>query len=117
MKKLLLNGALVFCCLFIFNKTAFAQADLYLDSLNVYVDDYGSLGLYTLTPTDTIQQLARMTPLVGTADTSVFDYKNDMDIEDPTQFISNPKFSDYEIYGSYNNNYSGLAPNVLVRET
>ena len=28
----------------------------------------------------------------------------------------NPKLSDYEIYGSYNNNYSGLPPAVLVKE-
>jgi hypothetical protein len=57
-----------------------------------------------------------MSPLVGKGATAVFDDREDLDTEDSTQLISNPKFGDYEIYGSYNNNYSGLPPAVLVKE-
>jgi hypothetical protein len=114
MKKLLLRSALVFCCLLSISKTAFAQVDLYLDSINVYVNAYGKIQIYSLP--DTIGQLTRMSPLVGTGSSSVFDDRQDLDTEDPTQLIANPKLSDVEIYGSYNNNYSGLPPNVLVKE-
>src|ERR1035437_1161814 len=113
MKNLLFRVALVFSCLFCFSKVAFSQVDLYLDSINVYVDEYGSIGIYTLP--DTIQQISRLSPLVGTGPGAVFDYQNDMDVEDSTTLLSHPAFGDYEIYGSYNNNFSGLPPTVLVK--
>ena len=114
MKKLLLRSALVVCCLFSFSKAAFSQVDLYLDSIDVYVNAYGKIQIYSLP--DTIGQLTRMSPLVGTALGKVFDDREDLDTEDPTQLIANPKLSDFEIYGSYNNNFSSLPPNVLVKE-
>ncbi len=114
MTKMLLRCALVFCCLLSFSKTAFAQVDTYLDSINVYVNAYGKIQIYSLP--DTIGQLTRMSPLVGTGSSSVFDDRQDLDTQDPTQLIANPKLSDIEVYGSYNNNYSGLPPNVLVKE-
>jgi hypothetical protein len=114
MKNLLLRGALVFSFLFCFGKVAYSQVDLYLDSINVYVNAYGKIQIYSLP--DTIGQLTRMSPLVGTGLGTVFDDREDLDTEDPTQLVTNPALSDFEIYGSYNNNYSGLPPNVLVRE-
>jgi hypothetical protein len=114
MKNLLLRGALVFSCFLCFGKVAFPQVDLYLDSLNVYVSEYGKIILYSLP--DTIEQLDRMSVLVGTGSGTVFDEREDVDIEDPTVLLPTPSFGDYEIYGSYNNNYSGLHPNVLVKQ-
>ena len=114
MKNLLLRGALVFSCFLCFGKVAFPQVDLYLDSLNVYVSEYGKIILYSLP--DTIEQLDRMSVLVGTGSGTVFDEREDVDIEDPTVLLPTPSFGDYEIYGSYNNNYSGLNPNVLVKQ-
>ena len=83
MKKLLLHSVLVFCCLLGFSKTAFAQVDLYLDSINVYVNEYGKIQIYSLP--DTIGQLTRMSPLVGTGSSSVFDDREDLDTEDSTR--------------------------------
>src|ERR1035437_5325880 len=114
MKNLLFRGVLVLSFLVCFGKATFSQVDLYLDSINVYVNEYGKISIYSLP--DTIGQLTRMSPLVGTGATSVFDDREDLDTEDSTRLIVNPKLSDYEIYGSYNNNYSGLPPNVLVKE-
>jgi|CZKP01.1.fsa_nt_gi hypothetical protein len=114
MKNLLLRGALVFSCFLCLGKVAYSQVDLYLDSLNVYVTEYGKIQLFTLP--DTIEQLDRMSPLVGTGLGTVFDEREDVDVEDSTTLLSSPAFGDYQIYGSYNNNYSGLPPNVLVKE-
>jgi len=115
MKNLLLRIALVFSCLLCFGKVAYSQVDLYLDSLNVYITQYGKIELFSLP--DTIEQLDRMSPLVGTGSGKVFDEREDLDVEEPTTLLTTPSFGDYEIYGSYNNNYSGLPPNVLVKQS
>jgi hypothetical protein len=115
MKNLLLRGTLFFSFLFCFGKVTYSQVDLYLDSLNVYVTEYGKIELFSLP--DTIEQLDRMSPLVGTGVGMVFDERQDLDVEDSTKLITNPPFGDYEIYGAYNNNYSGLPPNVLVKQS
>jgi len=114
MKNLIFRGAMLLCCLFGLTRTANAQVDLYMDSLNVYVSEYGKIELYTLP--DTIMQIDRITPLVGTAIGQVFDNREDADVLDSTILVSKPAFSDFEIYGAYNNNYSGLPPNVVVKE-
>ena len=113
MKKLLLQGVFLFCCLFSFSEIVYSQVDLYLDTLNVYVSKYGKIQIYTMP--DTIQQIARVSVLVGTGNNSVLDEREDIDYLDITSQVT-PKLSDYEIYGSYNNNYSGKPPNVLVKQ-
>ena len=114
MKKFLLIGAIVFCCIVGSNRPLFGQVDLYLDEINVYVNTWGKIAIYTLP--DTIRQIYQVTPLVGTGPNSVFDYYNDADAEDSTQLLTNPTYGDYEIYGSYNNNFSGEPPNVLEKQ-
>jgi hypothetical protein len=116
MKNILLYSTVVFCCLIGSNIPMFGQGtvDLYLDEINVYVNKWGKVGIYSLP--DTIRQIYQVTPLVGTGSNAVFDYYNDTDVEDSTQLLSNPTFGDYEIYGSYNNNGSGALPNVLERQ-
>ena len=113
MKKLLLYPAAVISFFFIFNQSAFGQVDLYLDKINIYVSDYGRVAIYSLP--DTTRQLYRNALLVGTGENSVFDLINDLDIEEPTQMLASPTYGDYEIYGSYNNNYSSAPPNVLEK--
>jgi hypothetical protein len=118
MKKLFLFGIVILGCLIgtiipVFGQT-YGTVDLYLDEINVYVNKWGRVGIYSLP--DTIRQIYQVTPIVGTGSNSVFDYLNDADVEDSTQLLSNPTFGDYEIYGSYNNNGSGASPNVLERQ-
>ncbi|MDZ7762871.1 MAG: hypothetical protein U5K00_00380 [Melioribacteraceae bacterium] len=114
MKKLLLLVIVLFLGLISINKSVYGQADLYLNNINVYVDSYGKIAIYTLP--DTIKQITRATILVGTGPDAVFDYYEDVDTEDETTILDSPTFGDYEIYGSYNNNYSGLPPNVLEKQ-
>ncbi|MCJ7553252.1 MAG: hypothetical protein MUO34_05145, partial [Ignavibacteriaceae bacterium] len=116
MKKLLLFGSIVLCCVFSPNTSVFAQGlvDLYLDNINVYVAEYGKISIWSLP--DTILQITRISPLVGTGSGTVYDAREDGDIEDSTTLVTNPLFSDFEIYGAYNNYYYGLPPNVLVKE-
>lgn len=116
MKKLFLFGTVVFCCLIGSNIPVFGQGtvDLYLDEINVYVNKWGKISIYTLP--DTIRQIYQVTILVGTGPNSVFDYYNDADAEDSTKLLANPSFGDFEIYGSYNNNVSGAPPNVLEKQ-
>ena len=114
MKKPLLFLAVVFCCIPGFYTSTYAQVDLYLDNLNVYVSEYGRVSLYDLP--DTIRQVYRTALLVGTGSDAVFDLTYDVDIEEETTLLTTPTYGDYEIYGSYNNNYSGAPPNVLEKE-
>jgi len=114
MKKLLLFVVIVFSCVFGPNKMLYGQVDLYLNNLNVYVSEYGRVAVYSLP--DTIRQIYRTSLLVGTGPNAVFDLINDVEIEEPTQLVVSPTYGDYEIYGSYNNNYSSAPPNVLEKE-
>jgi hypothetical protein len=101
--------------LFCFGKVTYSQVDLYLDSIDVWVSAYGKIELYSLP--DTLMQIDRMSLLVGTGLGTVFDEREDVDVEDTTKLITNSPFADYVIYGSYNNNFSGLHPNVLVKQS
>jgi hypothetical protein len=92
----------------------FGQVDLVFDKYNIYVSQYGRVSIYSVP--DNVRQLYRAALLVGTGYDSVFDLTFDKDIEDATQLLAVPTFGDYEIYGSYNNNYSGAPPNVLEKE-
>ena len=114
MKKLLLFSAIVFSLILITSKPMFAQVDIYLDNINVYVTTYGRVAIYSLP--DTIRQVYKTAILVGTGPTTVFDLENDYEVEDPTQLVTNPSFSDVEVYGSYNNDYSANPPNVLTKQ-
>jgi len=113
MKKTLFIGTVVLLCLFGNNNTTFGQVDLYLDEINVYVNEWGKISIYTLP--DTIRQIYQVTPLVGTGPNTVFDYYNDAEVEEPTQLLAVPSFGDYEIYGSYNNEFSANPPDVLEK--
>ncbi|HRI45627.1 MAG TPA: T9SS type A sorting domain-containing protein [Ignavibacteriaceae bacterium] len=89
-----------------------SQASFNTGALEVAVNSYGRVRLFT---PDSVRHLQRASILVGTSATTVFDYQNDADTEDPTELVASPVLSDFEIYGSYNNQYSSLPPDVLVK--
>ena len=107
MKKILLFTALML--LFILD--SFPQATCTTGALEVSVSEYGRIRLFT---PDGTRHLQRASILVGTSPTEVFDYTNDAEAYEPTVLVSNPTLSDYEIYGAYDNAYSGLPPDVIV---
>ncbi|MBP6978937.1 MAG: T9SS type A sorting domain-containing protein [Bacteroidales bacterium] len=109
MKKTVLIFSFLLLCL----ANALSQANFNTGALQVYVDKYGVIELST--PPDTTYQLDRASILVGTSQTAVFDYWGDAQQHDPTELITNPELSDYEIYGAYDNTYSGAPPDVIVK--
>jgi len=108
MKKNLLFLAVML----LFITESYSQASFNTGAVMVDVNEYGRIQLFT---TDEIIQLGRASILVGTSSTSVFDYQNDAGTLDPTILVTNPLLSDYEIYGSFNNSYSSLPPDVIVK--
>jgi hypothetical protein len=108
MKKLLLFAS-IFALIF---SEGFSQASFNTGAMEVVINEYGRIRLFT---PDAVRHLQRASILVGTSPTTVFDYTNDADEAEPTVLVSNPAKSDFEIYGAYNNAYSSLPPDVLVK--
>jgi hypothetical protein len=108
MKKILLFNALMM--LFVLN--SYSQASFNTGAIEVDVNEYGRIRLYT---PDAVRHLQRASILVETSRTAVFDYTNDAEQLEPTVLVSNPTKSDFEIYGAYDNSYSSLPPAVQVR--
>lgn len=107
MKKTLLFLFVVFFCL----AESFPQASFNTGTLEVSINEYGRIRLFTA---DETRQLQRCSILVGSNSTSVFDYANDAEAYAPTELVASPTSSDYEITGAYDNAYSGDPPDVIV---
>jgi hypothetical protein len=108
MKKILLFSAVML----LYITASYSQATFNTGALMIDVNEYGRIQLYT---TAGIQQLERGSILVGTAPDAVFDYQNDANTLDPTILVLAPAISDFEIYGSYDNSYSGAPPDVIEK--
>jgi hypothetical protein len=107
MKKLLLFNALMM----LFIMDSYSQASFTTGALEITVSEYGRIRLFT---PDGTRHLQRASILVGTSPTEVFDYTNDAEQYEPTVLVTSPTLSDFEIYGAYDNAYSGLPPDVIV---
>jgi len=105
-KSLLLTATLSLCAIHLFSQASFNTGAIIVD-----ISEYGSIELFT---PDDVYQLDRASILVGTGPANVFDYWNDADVEELTALVGSPEHSDFEIYGSINNAYSGEAPDVIV---
>jgi len=108
MKKSLLVLSGILLCI----TAGYSQASFNTGAMQVFVNQYGRIRLFTA---DGVKQLERASILVGVSPTEVFDYTNDAESLDPTVLVSNPAVSDSEIYGSVNNAYSSLPPDVTVK--
>jgi hypothetical protein len=91
---------------------SYSQETFSTGAMDVYVGTYGKIRLYT---PDGIEHLHRATILVGTSSSAVFDHENDAEVVDATTLVASPLQSDFEIYGAYDNSYSGAPPAVLVK--
>ncbi len=91
-----------------------AQEAFNTGKIGVVISSYGRIRVFT-PDTSGVQQIERISALVGSSANSVFDYQNDVDVEEATTLVTNPKNSDYEITGIYNNTYSSLPPDVLEK--
>ncbi|MDP2236711.1 MAG: T9SS type A sorting domain-containing protein [Bacteroidales bacterium] len=91
----------------------FSQATFSTGAMDVNVNTYGRIRL--LSPGGSVRHLQRASILVGTSSSEVFDYTNDAEPLEAAALVSNPTWSDFEIYGSIDNTYSNLPPNVIVK--
>jgi hypothetical protein len=108
MKKILLFLAfLVF-----YSVEIYSQASFNTNAIRADVNQYGRIRIYS---PDDVRQIERASILVGTSPTTVFDYTNDAGTLDPTILVASPVSSDFEIYGSYDNSYSSLPPDVIEK--
>jgi hypothetical protein len=108
MKKTLL---LLFAAL-LYVTDSFPQASFNTGALEVNVNQYGRVRLFG---TDGTRHLQRASILVGTSPTAVFDYQNDAEELEAAALVTSPASSDFEIYGSVDNSYSGAPPAVVVK--
>jgi hypothetical protein len=102
--------------MFISYNTGIAQ--VYFDTGNALfrVDAFGGISLFTISGTDTLYQIDRASILVAGKPDQVFDYWNDADIQVPTSLVIPPDIGNFEITGTYNNHYSNMPPNVIVKQ-
>lgn len=114
MKKLFLSSMIVLSLILIDSSSLFAQATMDNGAMGIVVSVYGRIRAYLPASTGT-KHVERLSILVGTGPTTVFDYQNDMDTEETPALVSFPALSDFEIYGSFNNAYSAAPPNVLAK--
>lgn len=83
-------------------------------SIGIEVNNYGRVRVHSPS-IGNLRQIDRSSILVGVNANEVFDYKKDAGTDIPPFNVVNPLKSDYEIYAAYNNSWSSLPPNVLVR--
>jgi hypothetical protein len=108
MKRILLFSA----AMFLFIAVIYSQATFETGAIGVDINEYGKIEPFNSAG---IYQMWRTSILVGSGPTAVFDYQNDAEQLEPTSLVSSPLLSDYEIYGAYDNTYSGAPPAVIVK--
>lgn len=117
MKKRLLFLFVIFLSLFIFEQASFSQVTFSNGPLYIRVDAYGAIRFFTLAGTDTVQHINRISLIAAGNEGEVMEYWNDLDVETPTELVTNPTIGDYEVTGAYNNAYSGAPPNFVFDQT
>lgn len=85
-------------------------------NLAISISDYGRLRAYTPDLAG-LRQIDRSSVLLGVSSTAVFDYLEDADTEVAPYNVTEPSYSDFEVFGSFNSNYSASPPNVLAEES
>lgn len=116
MKRLLLLSVLFLSFTIFINEAVIAQAQFETGKLGVIIGSYGRVRVY-VPDVASPKNIERISILVGTAADAVFDYQNDVDIEESVTLVENPALSDMEITGAFNNAYSSLPPDILERLT
>ena len=109
MKKNLLFIAVV---MMIFITDGYSQAIMKTGTMDVNLSKYGRIRLLT---TDGAWQLDRSSILVGTAESSVFDYSNNAVQLVAPSTVATPLMSDFEITGSINGGSVTSPPDVTVQ--
>ena len=81
--------------------------------IGIALNDYGRVRVFS-SGLESLVQIDRFSALLGNNISEVFDYKKDAESVDTSRTVANPSMSDYELYVSSDNAWSGLAPNYVV---
>lgn len=111
MKKILL---ILFAILNGFVLNELSAQSFQTGQIGVEVNVYGRVRIHAPAIGAT-RQIDRSSILVGVGPNEVYDYRKDADQEIAPYSITSPTKSDFEIYGAFNNAYSNLPPNFLIR--
>lgn len=110
MKKNLLFFAAI---MLIFIADGYSQVTQNTGAMQVYVSGYGKFRLNT---NDGTRQLDRASILVGTSESAVLDFNNDINsVLEPSALVTTPLLSDFEIAGIYGRDASSSLPDVTEK--
>jgi hypothetical protein len=102
--------------LVLMSTTAFSQVYFNTGKILVRTDAFSAVRAYTITSTDTIPHFDRASILISGSQNEVFDYWGDVDSLENAKAIDSTDKYPYGASCLFDNNYSGLPPNVLVKE-
>ncbi|TFH00512.1 MAG: T9SS type A sorting domain-containing protein [Calditrichales bacterium] len=109
-----LHTSLSVTVLFVLILTGFVFGqDFETGKIAIALNDYGRVRVYA--PNFDTYQIDRSSILVASNDSSVFDYKIDAEMVEASRTVDSPTLSDFELYGSFDNAYSGDPPDVLEK--
>jgi hypothetical protein len=92
----------------------YSQAGFTAGKIRITLNEFGNIQLRI--PSERIPlNIYRTSILAGVSPTEVFDYFNDSDNEDTVMLDTLNEFSDYRIYGEFNNDDSNLPPEIIVK--
>lgn len=96
----------------------FAQVEFEGKEILAELNSYGEIELFTLhgvgDDIDTLYQIDRITPLLGTSNTEVLAYREDIDDDRSPEIIDPPEYGDGELASGINNFYSFEPPDALI---
>jgi hypothetical protein len=94
-----------------------AQVTFGTGTINVRVDDYGALRIFTTEGVDTLQHINRISLIAAGNPFQVIEYWNDLGVVTETALNPNPTVSDYEVTGVYDNSFSVAPPDFLIEQS
>ncbi len=97
-----------------------AQVYFANEDIGASISQYGTIKVYSPAgplAADTVEQINRITMLVGINDTAVFCYNGDQDAVSGSEqvVVASPALSDHELTGLFDNGYSGAPPDVEIK--
>jgi hypothetical protein len=112
MKKYFFTISVLIITCMSFSTVSFSQAVFEAGKISVTLSNGGRVRIYTPGEAGYVEQLDRLSILVGASSKYVFSYNEDADSVESSKVIATPKLSDYELFGRVDNRYSSNPPAV-----
>jgi len=111
--KIFLKLSLIILICILNNHEALSQAAFNTGKIQIRVNRYGDVELWVPNGSQNILNTYRTSILVGVSANQVFDYYNDSQNQDTVKVDT--AGGNLRIYGSFNNHYNDLPPEVLIK--